>query len=138
VRANAVKSFITGIDYRGRNDAYGRPEDMRPIDKTFVIWHTRNSPQFLEDPTGNRRFLPMPLYDYVDEDWLIINKDQLWAEIVELEERGGREYVENNPYVKRGEEKFADIFLPKGPYDESDELGAKHMKEGVTLSIIII
>jgi hypothetical protein len=132
-----VKAFITSRFYRAR-EAYGRPENMRPIPKTFVIWHTRNTDQFLEDPTGHRRLHPMPLYSYIDETWLRQNRDQLWAEAIELEERGRSDYyadnISRNITVQRNDEKFPDIFLPEEFWEEAAELGRRHMKEGVALT----
>jgi hypothetical protein len=119
-------------------EAYGRPENMRPMSRTYVIWHTRNTDKFLEDPTGNRRFIPMPLYDYIDEDWLRMNREQLWAEIIELEERARwgyfKEMEEKNISLKDGEEKFTDIFLPPEHFDALAELCQRHMKDGISLS----
>ena len=89
-----VRAFITGRFYKGVRDAYGYIENVRPLPKTFVIWHTRNGEQFLEDKTGNRRFIPIKIYDYINEAWLRNNRDQLWAEIVELERRGRLDYYE--------------------------------------------
>jgi hypothetical protein len=134
VRIDKVKAFITARAYKGVRDAYGRPENMRPMPVTFVIWHTRNTDQFLEDPTGNRRFLPMPLYGYVDEVWLRDNRDQLWADVLELEQRGQRAYYDEHPGMRRGEEKFPDIFLPEEFWEEAAELGKKHMVKGVALT----
>jgi Virulence-associated protein E len=132
-----VKAFITSRFYRAR-EAYGRPENMRPIPKTFVIWHTRNTDQFLEDPTGHRRFHPMPLYSYIDETWLRQNRDQLWAEVIELEERGRSDYyddnISRNITVQRNDEKFPDIFLPEEFWEEAAELGRRHMKGDVALT----
>jgi hypothetical protein len=84
---------------------------------------------------GSRRFLPMPISAPIDEEWLRRNREQLWAEAIELEGRGRHEYNANNPHVKRGEEKFPDIMLDDQEIqDELAELGRKHMKEGVKLS----
>jgi Virulence-associated protein E len=134
VRVDRIKAFITARAYKGVRQAYGRPENMRPMPVTFVIWHTRNTDQFLEDPTGNRRFLPMPLYDYMNEDWLRDNRDQLWSEVLEIEQRGQKEYYDNHPGMRRGEEKFPDIFLPEEYWEEAAELGRRHMKQGVVLT----
>jgi hypothetical protein len=132
VRVDRVKSFVDGHVYKGVRDAYGRPENMRPMRRTFVIWHTRNNDKFLEDPTGNRRFLPMPIHGYINHDWLRQNKDQLWAEVKELEERGRSEYY--GDHSKDGAEKFPDMFLSEEYWEELADLCAKHMKEGVKLS----
>lgn len=54
--ANTTKAFISRQveDYR---TPYARHSVPRP--RTFMLWGTSNDHQFLTDPTGNRRFLPM-------------------------------------------------------------------------------
>jgi predicted P-loop ATPase len=128
-----VRAFITARFYKGVRDAYGYVENIRPLPKTFVIWHTPNGDQFLEDPTGNRRFIPIKIYDYIDEDWLRVNRDQIWAEIVELEEQGRSAYYASNPGIQQDNEKFPDIFLPEEFYEQAEALQRKHMKADVAL-----
>ena len=125
-----IKAFITeGREWIGR-DAYGRNENTRPVKRTYVIWHTGNEFRFLEDETGNRRFIPMPVQEPISEPWLRDNCEQLWAEVVELEKRGRSDYYTEHPEVLRGEEIFPDIFLPEEFWEEAAELQRAHMKEG--------
>lgn len=129
-----IKAFVTNRFEIGR-DAYGHVQDIRPIGRSYVIWHTGNDYNFLGDETGNRRFIPMRIYDYIDEKWLRANRDQLWAEVVELEERGRLDYYKetgkNNITMRQDEEKFPDIFLPQEFYEEAEQLQQKHMKLGI-------
>ena len=81
----AVKSFISkGEDmYR---PAYGRTVEVYPRQCIFV--GTTNEPDFLLDPTGNRRFIPIDshperatksIFDDLDNEI-----DQLWAEAYQI------------------------------------------------------
>ena len=81
----AVKSFISkGEDmYR---PAYGRTVEVYPRQCIFV--GTTNEPDFLLDPTGNRRFIPIDshperatksIFDDLDNE-----VDQLWAEAYQI------------------------------------------------------
>ena len=75
----------------------------------------------------------MRIYDYIDEKWLRANRDQLWAEVVELEERGRLDYYKetgkNNITMRQDEEKFPDTSSPKN--EEAEQLQQKHMKLGI-------
>ena len=76
---NRIKADISTDSYLGR-DAYGRVEDMRRVLITYVIWYTGNELEVLRDPTGNRRFIIVYSEKPIDEDWLRLNADQLWAQ----------------------------------------------------------
>ena len=78
---NRVKTFLSqeADDYRA---AYGRVVEHRP--RRCVFWGTSNDFEYLSDPTGNRRFLPIDvlaqkptrsIWDELEED-----KQQIWAE----------------------------------------------------------
>ena len=56
---DTIKAFVSRRHDHGR-DAYGRVEDIKDVGRTYVIWHTGNNPKLFRDPTGNRRFIPMP------------------------------------------------------------------------------
>lgn len=76
VSATRVKDFITQTrgDYRA---PYDRTRSTRP--RTCVFVGTTNDDQYLQDPTGARRFWPVTvgttLRDELSED-----RDQIWAE----------------------------------------------------------
>jgi hypothetical protein len=62
--------------------AYGRASSTVP--RQFIMMGTTNSPEFLKDETGNRRFLPVEVRA-VNLDTLLRDRDQLWAEAAQAE-----------------------------------------------------
>jgi hypothetical protein len=83
---NRIKADVSTDSYLGR-DAYGKVEDMRRVNITYVIWYTGNELKVLRDPTGNRRFIIVYSERAIDEDWLRRNSAQLWAQsYVEMEQ----------------------------------------------------
>lgn len=82
-----MKAFITREREIFRK-AYGRAEiNMR---RPSVLVGTTNSSSFLNDPTGDRRFwvLEIPKEVTIDLKWVHTNRDQLWAQAVELYRQG--------------------------------------------------
>jgi hypothetical protein len=92
--------------------AYGRlPTD---VPRQFIAAGTTNGSQYLSDPTGNRRFWPVPIKRF-DLEALRRDRDQLWAEAAAREAQGlslflperlwpkaaveQRARVENHPFV---------------------------------------
>ena len=55
-----------------------------------VLVGTTNSSNFLNDPTGDRRFwvLEIPEEHKIDVAWVKANRDQLWAEAIALYNKG--------------------------------------------------
>lgn len=80
-----VKTVLSRRTDRAR-PAYGRNSEDMP--RHIVSAGTTNSEQYLRDPTGNRRFLPVKCTKPADVAWLEANRDQLWAEAA-LREMGG-------------------------------------------------
>lgn len=81
----AVKSFITRTHenwtpkFREYNTSFAR---------RCIFIGTTNQHEFLDDDTGNRRYLPM-IVEAVDIDALVRDREQLWAEAVAVfKERG--------------------------------------------------
>ncbi len=83
-----VKSFVTAKsdDYRG---AYARESEKRY--RTCVFVGTTNNSQYLEDKTGNRRFLPLECGSvpvtktlFADDDMLRQEFMQAWAEAYQI------------------------------------------------------
>lgn len=77
--------------------AYGRTSEEYPRQCTF--WATTNNRDFLKDPTGNRRFLPIDVNPdrvrksvFTDLDGEV---DQLWAEALVLYHQGENLYIES-------------------------------------------
>lgn len=73
-------------DYFSLNEDRVRPPyakgDLR-IPRRTVFAATTNEDDFLRDPTGSRRYWPVKVGD-IDIDAIRENKDQLWAEAVDL------------------------------------------------------
>ena len=74
----AIKAFIsrTHEDYR---PAFGREEIIQP--RTCVFWGTTNKDDYLNDETGNRRFLPIKT-NAIDLEGLQEARDILWGAAV--------------------------------------------------------
>lgn len=83
--ANHVKAMISRQVDSGRT-AYARTPTDRPRRNIFIGTTNENEP--LSDPTGNRRFLPVPVNQEIDLQWLRENVDQLIGEAAVLESRG--------------------------------------------------
>jgi predicted P-loop ATPase len=82
-----MKAFITREREIFRKP-YGRAEiNMR---RPSILVGTTNSSNFLNDPTGDRRFwvLEIPDTHTIDLAWVRANRDQLWAQAVDLYNKG--------------------------------------------------
>lgn len=110
----AIKHFITKQEDMFRA-AYGRTSETHK--RQCVFFGTTNKRDFLKDPSGNRRFLPIDtcgdditkrVFDMTDEE-----VDQIWAEAVHLFKAGEK------LYMNKEEEGFARD--EQGRHSESDE-----------------
>lgn len=79
-----VKLFASRQSDRARG-AYMRFATEVP--RRFVCWGTTNDNQYLDDPTGNRRFWPLTV-GQIDLKQARADVDQLWAEAAHLEAQG--------------------------------------------------
>jgi putative DNA primase/helicase len=73
-----IKAFLSSR-FDTFRPPFGRHVVERP--RQTVIVGTTNEDQFLNDPTGSRRFVPVRATS-VDIAWITANRDQLWAEAV--------------------------------------------------------
>lgn len=80
----AVKNFLSRQNDRVRA-AYDRYETDRP--RQGIVVGTINGTAYLNDPTGARRFWPV-MVGKIDLEALRRDRDQLWAEAVQLEATG--------------------------------------------------
>jgi hypothetical protein len=83
--ANHVKAMISRQVDAGRT-AYARSVTERSRRNIWI--GTTNSDTSLEDPSGNRRFLPVEVATPIDVAWLSRNVHQLVGEAATLEARG--------------------------------------------------
>ena len=74
---NDIKSFITSKKDRYRV-AYGKVVEDFP--RQCVMVGTTNDDKYLKDPTGNRRFWPVPVRHLINTDWVVKYRHQLFAE----------------------------------------------------------
>ena len=88
-----TKSFLTAT-----KDKYRPPYGHR--DKIYlrqtVFCGTTNQIDYLQDRTGNRRYLPVRCRRRVDVDAIERDRDQLWAEAVTRYDAGEKWYVETD------------------------------------------
>jgi Virulence-associated protein E len=82
---DAVKAMISAIHDEGR-PAYGRATVKRPRRNIFI--GTTNRPEFLEDQTGGRRFLPITVQGEVDLEFVRSCLPRLVGEAASLLARG--------------------------------------------------
>jgi hypothetical protein len=115
---NRIKADTSIDSFVGR-DAYGRVEDMRRVNITYVIWYTGNEVHVLRDPTGNRRFIIVYSVGPTDENWLRLNADQLWAQVYIDMEQLRAQYNEEMRYKGINEEYPKYLELPRDLWDES-------------------
>lgn len=82
--ASRIKAFLSSQEDTYR-PPFGRHVVKRP--RQTVLVGTTNEREFLNDPTGSRRFVPASVGG-VDLAWIAANRDQLWAEAVVLYRSG--------------------------------------------------
>lgn len=76
--SSAIKAFLSAqVDHY--RPSYGR--NVVDVPRQTVFIGTTNEAEFLRDPTGTRRFWPVPV-SMVDLGGLAADRDQLWAEAV--------------------------------------------------------
>lgn len=110
--SSTVKAFLSRKEDRFR-PAFGKNVVERKRETVFV--GTTNDKEFLADPTGSRRFWPVPT-DKVDLAGLEAARDQLWAEAVVAFEAGERWWLEGE-----SEEKLAGSSEPYRQVDAWEE-----------------
>jgi hypothetical protein len=86
-----IKAFLSSqVDYF--RPPFGRHTIEFP--RQTVLVGSTNEDQFLNDPTGSRRYVPVRVTQ-VDVDWLTQNRDQIWAEAVVRYQAGEVFWYEN-------------------------------------------
>jgi putative DNA primase/helicase len=74
---NLIKAFVSSTTDKYR-PAYARSVTSFP--RQVVLTGSTNSKKYLRDPTGNRRFWPIPCIQPINIAWLKERRDQLFAE----------------------------------------------------------
>lgn len=90
--APAVKAFVSS-DTDIYRPPYGRGTVKVP--RHSLIVGTTNDDEFLTDPTGNRRYWPIPILGEIDISALGGMRDQLWAEAAALYAAGEIHWLTN-------------------------------------------
>jgi predicted P-loop ATPase len=101
---DAVKAMISATHDEGR-PAYGRATVKRPRRNVFV--GTTNRPEFLEDPTGGRRFLPIRVQGEINLEWVRLHLNQLVGEAATLHSRGADINLPREVWALAGEHQLA-------------------------------
>ncbi len=98
--ANQIKAFVARRSDTFR-PPYGRTTDAFP--RSCIIVGSTNRDQFLNDPTGARRFWCVTCTDVVNIDLLRAWRDQLWAEAVAAYRAGERWWFDGAQEAERAE-----------------------------------
>jgi hypothetical protein len=101
---DAVKAMISATHDEGR-PAYGRATVKRPRRNIFV--GTTNRPEFLEDQSGGRRFLPITVQGDINLEFVRTHLPQLVGEAATLEARGADINIPREVWAIAGEHQAA-------------------------------
>lgn len=93
----ATKNFITQTADRYR-PSYGRV--AQSFRRQNVFCGTTNKDDYLNDPTGDRRYWPLRVVRPIEVDAIVRDRDQLWAEAVARYDSGERWHVDS-PHLRR-------------------------------------
>jgi predicted P-loop ATPase len=93
----ATKNFITQTSDRYR-PSYGKV--ARNFRRQNVFAGTTNKEDYLNDPTGDRRYWPLKVRRPIDADAIRRDRDQLWAEAVARYDSGEPWHVDT-PELRR-------------------------------------
>lgn len=116
--AATVKAFLSATHDLIR-PPYGRTTER--MARSCVIVGTTNDERFLDDPTGSRRFWPVPISKTIDLGWVEKHRDDIWAQAV------ARYRAHQKAAEKSAEWEATKWWVPED--DESDEaklLRARH------------
>lgn len=100
---NEIKDFVTQVK-----------DTWRPLysdttltkNRRFILIGTSNHIHFLNDSTGNRRWLPLHIKKPIDTEYLRENRDQLYAEALELYKNKGLLYDKAAMFAAKEEYKY--------------------------------
>lgn len=128
---NAVKHFLSKRDDKYRA-AYGKRTQLHK--RTCVFFGTTNEKEFLQDPTGNRRFWPVDIMEQEPVksvfDDLKAERDQIWAEAVQRFKDGEKLFLEDESIFAEALEKQKDHSEMSPKMGEIEEFVDKLRPEG--------
>lgn len=121
-----VKSFLTREVDRVRM-SYGRRSEDYPRQSIFI--GTTNHEEYLSDDE-NRRYWPVKVMQG-DTGWLKANRDQLWAEALEMYNQGENVYLTTEMECEARKEQEKRYESDEWEYEiknvtRDDEIGARH------------
>ncbi|TWI50448.1 virulence-associated protein E [Pseudomonas duriflava] len=139
-----LKHEITKEEDRGR-PAYART--VVSVKRRFVLAGTTNSPRFLHDETGNRRFWPVEVGE-IDLTGLLADRDQLMAEalaryrsgdfqlfLADEALEGAQEAQEARRTVEEGLLDFAESLQPEGLYEGKAAIRTSTVYESMNIPV---
>jgi predicted P-loop ATPase len=104
-KANMREEFKNLVSTRA--DSFRRPYDRYPstLPRKFTFLGTTNAHNFLNDPTGNRRFIPLKLPAGQEVNWRQLPhiRDRLWATALRKYQEGAT-YIYTSGEIKDMEE----------------------------------
>lgn len=82
--------------------------------RRLVFWGSTNDDEFLADPTGERRWLPIKVGDRINVEAIVRDRDQLWAEAAHRFRANGVEWQRAEMLAKGEHEAFkmTDVWEP--------------------------
>jgi len=112
--AEAVKAFMSSA-----TDLYRKPYGSvaEPVKRHAVLCGSTNLQEFLNDPTGSRRFYPIAVAADLDLEWLAEARDQLWAEAAAAFKAGEQWWLDKADDAERAKhnERFTEDDVWEGP-----------------------
>ncbi|MEH1824464.1 MAG: VapE domain-containing protein [Nostoc sp.] len=96
----SIKKFLSS-----RTDAFRYPYDrqIKEQPRSCILVGTSNEQELLNDPTGNRRFLIIPVNKMIPVDELIRDRDLIWAAANHLYQMGHQWYLTHAEYALQAE-----------------------------------
>jgi len=104
-----IKRFITRL-----SDTFTPPYGKNSVTllRTCVFFGSTNRDQYFKDDTGNRRFLPVKCFKEADITKLKADRDQLWAEAVQLFRRGWHWWDVRDAAIQQAGRVETDAWVP--------------------------
>lgn len=122
--AEAIKAFLSS-----REDHYRPPyaKEMLVVSRHSVCVGSTNRDQFLNDPTGSRRFWPIRIGEQIELNLLRSWRDQLWAEAFHLWELGVPHWLPAE--LEAWREADAEVFTVEDPWGSLVRKGVEDLIE---------